>query len=294
MLRTALRAQLRPATTLRSRGFVSTVLLTKAWENEPLNDLKEELKRRGLSHRGNKATLVTRLRTDDKAKSLAPAPSSVSPQAAQQVRHASTTEVPGVPSAEAPPPLPKTYPKQFLDVKMPDFSQPDSESPIQIPFLPDLWDSSRIQAESAPKSPSVEEELPKMVAVAGSVTHHGGGPTYNLSNTEADDLFSSSASHTGPSGFWRDVAEDLNLPTSLNLPNAANGAKALFDIAEKTETSSVRETSHSRTLDSDEKKGVWVLLSLLGGSWLAAGFLQPTPAFAENAAETAEAKVDTH
>lgn len=146
MLRSALRTQLR-TTGPRSRNFVSTVLLTKAWENESINDLRREAKRRGLSgyvqrdlspririeivHRqGNKATLISRLQSDDEHKSLATAPA-VSPQVSQ-VRHASTTEVPGIPTTGAPTPLPKSYPKDFLDVKMPNLSEPEPELPIQI------------------------------------------------------------------------------------------------------------------------------------------------------------------
>lgn len=49
MLRSALVAQLRPAVAPRStRSFVSTVLLTKAWENETVNELRKEARKRGL------------------------------------------------------------------------------------------------------------------------------------------------------------------------------------------------------------------------------------------------------
>jgi len=247
-----------------------------------VNDLRKEAKRRGLSQQGNKATLITRLQKDEEHKSLTPAPS-VSPQVSQQVRHASTTEVPGVPSTEAPPPLTKAYPKEFLDVKLPTMTDPEPEPSIQIPFMPDVWDSSRIKAESAPKLADADVSTPKMVAIAGSATHHGGGPTHSLSNVELEHPSSEAMPEPGPSGFWRDLAEDLNIPTSLKLPNVVKQAETLFDIAEKTETSGGQEKSYSRTLDQDEVKGLWVLLGLLGGSWLAAGYFRPTSVFAEKA-----------
>ncbi|CCM02413.1 uncharacterized protein FIBRA_04511 [Fibroporia radiculosa] len=281
MLRTVARAQLRPSTKFQSRSFVSTVLLTKAWETESVSELRKEAKSRGLSQQGNKATLITRLRKDDEQKAISPAPP-VSPQ----VRHASTTEVPGIPTTEVPPPLPKTYPKEFLDVKMPTASEPDQEPRIQIPFLPDLWDSSRIKAESIPTSAQPDNSTPKMVAVAGSATHHGGGPTYSLSNFESEDSTTTNASEAGPSGFWRDLAEDLNIPTSLKLPSAAQ-VQAKFDAAEKTESLSGQKT-YSRTLDGDEVRGLWALFGLFAGSWLAAGYFKTPSAFAEKVEEAAE------
>lgn len=72
---------------------------------------------------GNKATLVTRLLQDDEKKVLA-----ASPLVSPRVRHASTTEVPGIPST-APPP---SWPKEFMNVKLPNLAKPDPEPQIQI------------------------------------------------------------------------------------------------------------------------------------------------------------------
>lgn len=49
MHRAALRVPLRHALAPQRRSFVSTVLLTKAWENETVSELKKEARRRGLS-----------------------------------------------------------------------------------------------------------------------------------------------------------------------------------------------------------------------------------------------------
>ena len=40
-----------------------------------------------------------------------------------------------------------------------------------------------------------------------------------------------------------------------------------------TGTSSTREKQHSRMLDVDEQKGVWVLLGLLTGGWIVGGLV---------------------
>lgn len=47
-----------------------------------------------------------------------------------------------------------------------------------------------------------------------------------------------------------------------------------------------------RRLDPEEKRGVWVLLGLLGGSWVLGGVLSRPAAFAESAEIAEEAKVE--
>ncbi|KAI0950645.1 hypothetical protein AcV7_009043 [Taiwanofungus camphoratus] len=111
-----------------------------------------------------------------------------------------------------------------------------------------------------------------MIAVAGSATHHGGGPTHHLVNPEV-----LAGSRRRP-----------KLATSLKLPNPVAQAGELFDVAETTGTSAGQGRSYSRTLDKDEKQGLWALLGLLTGSWVAAGYFQVPSVFAEKAEEAAE------
>ncbi|THH08657.1 hypothetical protein EW146_g8925 [Bondarzewia mesenterica] len=120
------------------RSLVSSVLLTRTWENESFAEIKKEARQRGLSVKGNKATLITRIQQHDRrtvhdSLSTAPPPT--------QSRNAST--VPASPSS----PTTSDLPKQYLDIKIPDLSTPEPELPIQIPFVPDFWDSSRVKAE---------------------------------------------------------------------------------------------------------------------------------------------------
>ena len=60
MHRAALRVPLRHAIASQRRSFVSTVLLTKAWENETINELRKEARKRGLSSYVPLSTLYTR------------------------------------------------------------------------------------------------------------------------------------------------------------------------------------------------------------------------------------------
>ncbi|KAH9934992.1 uncharacterized protein B0H18DRAFT_1182347 [Fomitopsis serialis] len=296
MFRIALqRTSLRAAPTYR-RSFVSTVLLTKPWESETVSELKREARRRGLSQyvqrgsrefhsprprQGTKATLVTRLKKDDERKSMTPAPT-VSANVPRQVRHASTAEVPGIPSTSEPPPLSK-FPREFFKVALPDLSQPDPETPIQIPLLPDLWGASAPKVQSSADF-DAGASAPKMVAVAGSVTHHGGGPTHNLFSSDEEAYTAETApARSEDQSVWRDFADDLSLPTSFKPSKVAGQA---FDVAAKTETSG--EKSYSRTLDSDEVRGLWVLLGLLAGSWVAAGVFKPSSAYAQKVEEVTE------
>ncbi|KAI0818782.1 hypothetical protein BC629DRAFT_1588115 [Irpex lacteus] len=163
------------------RTFVSTVLLTRNWENETMNVLKKEARKRGLLQTGNKSTLVSRLQDFERHQLSQSGPP---PVIQQQVRLASTTEVPGVPSSSKPTPIPPNFPKEFLDVKIPDVSQLPPERPVEVPFVPDFWESSRVKAESAPPPPP-ESTPVKVLAVAGAATHIGGGPSHNLYTPES-------------------------------------------------------------------------------------------------------------
>ncbi|KAI0670338.1 hypothetical protein C8Q78DRAFT_1035723 [Trametes maxima] len=276
MLRSALAAQLRPAVAPRARSFVSTVLLTKAWENETVAELRKEARKRGLPSGGNKATLITRLQQDDKRVTLSTEPVSTAPQ----VRHASTvdtpTEVPGVPSSADP-----VYPKYNLDIHLPNVSQPIAEAPTPIPFLPDFWESSKVKRDTAPSQPAPSYK-PKVITVAGEITHHGGGPSHNLYTPSPPS--SSAPARKEPTSLLghlaADMAEDLSLPSSFKLPTRA---EVQYDVAQKTQTSGGQGKTYSRTLDSDEQTGVWVLLGLFATSWLAAGYLAPASEWAHKA-----------
>lgn len=89
-----------------------------------------------VSRTGNKSTLVSRLQDFERHQLSQSGPPSV---IQQQVRLASTTEVPGVPSSSKPTPIPPNFPKEFLDVKIPDVSQLPPERPVEVVrilFLP--------------------------------------------------------------------------------------------------------------------------------------------------------------
>ncbi|KAI0374939.1 hypothetical protein BV20DRAFT_1048939 [Pilatotrama ljubarskyi] len=280
MYRSAVLAQIRHAAAPRSRPFVSTVLLTKAWENETTNELRNEARKRGLPVKGNKATLIARLQEDDKKKVLASQP--VPPPNAPQVRRASTvdtpTEVPGVPSSAEP-----IFPKYNLDVKIPNVSEPEPEVPTPIPFLPDFWESSKVKKEAAPPQP--EPSKPKVIAVAGDITHHGGGPSHNLYSPSLASASSEDAPTSMLGQLAADMADDWNLPTSFK---RSPPAESQYDVAQKTETSGGQDKSYSRTLDKDEKMGVWVLLGLFAGSWLAAGYFAPVSEWSHKVVEKAQ------
>ncbi|KAJ3551116.1 hypothetical protein NM688_g4922 [Phlebia brevispora] len=276
MFRTAYLAHIRPVASTRT--FVSTVLLTRNWENETVNALKKEARSRGLSQSGNKATLITRLQ-DHERRQQYEAPVPPAPVQHNQVRHASTTELPGVPSTSQPSPLLSNHPKEILDVKIPNASYPIPELPVQIPFVPDLWDSSRVKAEAA--QPKQQDPFnPKVIAVGGAVTHLGGGPSHALYPEEVS-IESRPFVYNKNQSFWRDLADDFPVPTSFKLTPNEVPKELLEGVAETTEMSGRKSDVHySRTLDQDEKRGVWALLGLLAGSWALAGFLTTPSAFA--------------
>jgi len=142
------------------------------------------------------------------------------------------------------------------------------------PFVPDYWESSSVQPkDSPPAGPSI----PKILVVAGSSTHGAWGPTHHLEPAESYGVEPRPMPSTptgGLRGLWADIADDLDIPRNITL-----GA-AQHSLAEQLP---LRTAGHSRDLDRDEKRGLWVFLGLLGGSWLLGGALATGSAFAEDA-----------
>ncbi|RDB21414.1 hypothetical protein Hypma_011644 [Hypsizygus marmoreus] len=216
----------RLATLVRQRNFVSSVLLTRTYENESVAALKREIKVRGLSPKGNKANLIQTLQEHDKAKTFEEIASGDPPvpAGARAMGTAATSSdigiAPGIPPEAHPTPAP---PQAFLNVVIPDVSQPDPTPSVQIPYVPDFWDSS------TPVKEPVEEPRPKLVVVAGAETHPGGGPSLKMLDenvaVESDNApaFVSDAStprEPGQGGIWDDVAEDIGIPNPKEIKNA--------------------------------------------------------------------------
>jgi len=252
-----------PSRSLSRRSFVSSVLLSKSWDSETLSDIKKELKKRGLLRTGNKATLITRITEHDHRKQLELLSGSSAPD---QLCHASTGSTPGIPaSSEATP----YFPVEYLAAKLPDLSQPFPEPPVQIPFVPDHWESSKAK----PQVDSSESTTPKISTVTHAATHPGGGPSHNLyqMSEHAHPLDSNKPStSSSKAGLWSDVVNDLGLPTSVKAPTVQ------WQFSETPAKSTVAPKRYSRKLDSDEVRGVWMLLGLVAGSWILAGAVKPT------------------
>ncbi|PPQ86890.1 hypothetical protein CVT25_012609 [Psilocybe cyanescens] len=184
------------------RTLVSSNLLSRAWHNDTIANLRSEAKLRGLSAKGSKSALAFRIEEYEKNLALSGA------------RHASTAqhtsaEVPGNPG------LPPVSAADIFNVQIPDLSQPPLPTPIQIPFLPDYWNSSKY---TAPIEAVKEETLPKLLIVAGAETHPGGGPSHNLldlndvESTEKADNSEKTPESKRSDGIFDDIAEDLGLP----------------------------------------------------------------------------------
>ncbi|KAF8197456.1 hypothetical protein BJ912DRAFT_953461 [Pholiota molesta] len=196
-----------------ARSLVSSALLSRAWQNESIAELRNEAKLRGLSAKGSKTALASRIEEHENSlfqnsnvsssrqssSVSSPSPSSNSTDATN------TTEAPGNPEPPAVPPV-----NFVLDTKIPDLSAREPLPQVQVPFVPDYWNSSE-QAQ-----PVAEEEVnPKIVVVAGAETHHGGGPFHNFLEPSAphdkpDVKDSPKSSYSG--SFLDDIAEDLGLP----------------------------------------------------------------------------------
>ncbi|ESK94562.1 nuclear protein hcc-1 [Moniliophthora roreri MCA 2997] len=188
---------------IRTRNFVSTVLLNRPLEQLTLADLRKEARSRGLSSTGNKATLVGRIREHEKSLSS----SAVTAQATP-VEATPEGVAPGIPP-EATPAAPYNF-----HIIIPDATYHEPEPAVQIPYVPDLWTSSTKAEE--PEAVKGEEQLPKLLVIAGVETHQGGGPSHNLLDTTISEAAPSEeampSNKPGQGGLFDDMAEDLGLP----------------------------------------------------------------------------------
>ncbi|KAG5635759.1 hypothetical protein H0H81_010179 [Sphagnurus paluster] len=209
----------------RPRTFVSSVLLTRTWENESVAQLRKELKNRGLSVTGNKANLILRIQQHEKKTTLE-AIASLDPPAPANMRRISTPATPvhstdqgvapGIPPAQQPT---RPGPQAFMNVNIPELWQPIPELPIQIPYVPDFWDSSVVNGAAA------KEFIPKLLVVAGADTHLSGGPSHDL--VEENGPFESAttkpflrAKPRDAGGIWDDIADDVGIARPKELKNA--------------------------------------------------------------------------
>jgi hypothetical protein len=114
--------------------------------------------------------------------------------------------------------------------------------------------------------------------VSGSATHPDGGPTYNLEKPHEVEGIEQTTSEahsepTGEHGFFRGLADDLGLPRSFRVGQSVSNV--VQAVKEKGPDINVK----SRPLTDEERKGVWVLIGLLAGSWIVGGWVnRPPPA----------------
>ncbi|KAI0306441.1 hypothetical protein B0F90DRAFT_1814340 [Multifurca ochricompacta] len=173
----------------------------------------------------------------------------------------------------------------YLNIKLPDLSAPPLEPEIHIPFTPDFWESSRAKAEAVPTLPE-DSLVPKVIVVAGDSSRadstHISEPVQEHVSVEHHVEPSSTPKVSNLRSLFLDIADDVILPKDLNVFKANRHQQALLnDLIEETSTSIGKSEFHTRTLDKDEVRGVWILLGLFAGSWLAGGLLKKESKFAE-------------
>lgn len=123
--------------------------------------------------------------------------------------------------------------------------------------------------------------------MAGDATHISVSPAHNLYIPEAEEALETR--DTSKTTFFEDVAHDLSLP-AFKLPVDVEKLQKA-DLSQVTGTSRGQEVDHSRKLDKDEVSGVWILLGMFFGSWVAAGVFKSSSAFAKEGENHPEAAV---
>jgi hypothetical protein len=74
------------------------------------------------------------------------------------------------------------------------------------------------------------------------------------------------------------AADDTGIPTMPERGQVTASPQTGLDfMSEAARTSNTRNKDHSRKLDKDEARGVWVLVGLLAGSWVLGGIINGAP-----------------
>lgn len=161
------------------------------------------------------------------------------------------------------------------------------------PFTPDFWESSRAKAEAARALLLEEPQVPKVIVVAGDSSR---ADSMHISSEHLGVEHHPTAHHAEPApapknsnlrSLFLDVADDLTLPKDLSALNPSKGKLPLRDdlfeeLSTSTEQSTEMRKFHFRTLDKNQIRGVWVILGLFAGSWLAGGLLKKDSKYAES------------
>ncbi|KAG2357677.1 hypothetical protein BDR07DRAFT_1419611 [Suillus spraguei] len=253
--------------TVNHRNFVSTVLLSRTWEDETLVTLRHEAKTRGLSTKGNKSDIINRIQVHEDSRAARALPTPAASRNVSSSAAAPQTASPGIPPASQPASASKIS-DSFL-VRLPNLSQDGPCEPVQPPFVPDFWDSS------SPKPEPIEPSHPKLHVVSGSATHPDGGPTYNLEKPQDAVVIEEvvviepegQAKPAIESGLFRDLANDLGLQRSFRV------GEAVSNVVRAAKEQGPDVHAKSRPLNNEQTRGVWILLGLLAGSWIVGGWV---------------------
>ena len=204
-----------------------------------------------------------------------------------------------------------SQPPPYLNIKLPDLSAPLPEPEVHIvghpsydscseicskvtsfvvpiqPFTPDLWESSRTKAEAAAALPE-EPHVPKVILIAGD-SSRADSVSVPVQEHDSLELHHTEPSATAPApnvsnarSLFLDVADDLVLPKDLSALKPLKGRLPQpDDLIDGTSTATSRRF-HARTLDKDEVRGIWIILGLFAGSWLAGGLFKKESKYSES------------
>ncbi|TYJ58441.1 hypothetical protein B9479_000647 [Cryptococcus floricola] len=285
----------------RSRSLASAVLLSseRNWKTETVVGLKAELKKRGLSQKGNKATLISRIESAETTSLLGPLPpfptgarslSTSSPAAFPPKKK--TSSAAKEESHDVAPGVSTTDPALQVESQRTAAVHPDPVAPEQITVAPGLpesksaagsgssdlripittnaEDSGEIEqvipltpdnfaSNSALPSSSSPSEAPKVLTVASASTHHAGGPVHGVHGNT--DAYALEASELELPSFSGFTSSILNAPSA-----AWNALSFSLPKAEKKDYK-----YEKRALDDHERTGAWILAGVIGTGLLVGG-----------------------
>lgn len=133
-----------------------------------------------------------------------------------------------------------------------------------------MWDSKAKNAAAAAQEAAraVAESLtmPKVVTAASPVTHLGGGPSSNAYEPPSGQSQPVHEASAQASGVLGGLAQEIGFPSTAEITES---------LAKITDPASAPRLPKSRDLTEEDKKGLWILLGLIAGGWIAGGLLSP-------------------
>lgn len=265
---------------IQSRSLASTVLFTKTpeqWQERTVAELKNEAKRRGLSMSGNKTKLIDRLVAYAQSGDHPEAPARNAPPQAVSARQRWISSSSALQAEDISDKF-KARRSRNLDVKLPETPEEVDEGPV-IPFLAQNFDSPASESASPPQE--LPSNAPRIVTMASTATHIGGGPSHAIHEFVDAHVIEHNTPKGRSGGSYsagiKSFLTELGIPLNFDFKQSSRVVSEILEPVAvislpKIEKDASNAKDAQRELNAEEQQGLWVLGGIVAGGLLLGGF----------------------